>query len=76
VTTGIGCFGRLLTVVCHLVSLPADFMVWAVSPDAAFLKGKFIWSNWDVEELKAKKDQILSDPAFLNLGMNGWPYQA
>jgi hypothetical protein len=51
-------------------------MVWAVSPDAAFLKGKFIWSNWDVEELKAKKDQILSDPAFLNLGMNGWPYQA
>jgi hypothetical protein len=32
--------------------------------------------NWDVEELKAKKEKITADPAFLNIGMNGWPYQA
>jgi hypothetical protein len=32
--------------------------------------------NWDIEELKAKKEKITADPAFLNMGMNGWPYQA
>ncbi len=58
-----------------LVSLPADFMVWSVSQDAAFLKGKLIWCNWDVDELKAKKDRIVSEPGYLNLGMIGWPFQ-
>jgi hypothetical protein len=50
-------------------------MVWAVSSDAAYLRGKHIWSNWDVDELKAKKEKITSDPGYLNLGMNGWPFQ-
>jgi NAD(P)-dependent dehydrogenase (short-subunit alcohol dehydrogenase family) len=31
------------------VELPADFVVWAASPEAKFLKGKLAWSNWDVE---------------------------
>lgn len=57
-----------------LVSLPADFMVWAVSPEAAFLQGRLIWCNWDVEELKAKKEKIIAEPAFLALGVGGWPF--
>ena len=29
----------------HLVLLPANFMVWLSSSEAAFLKGKLIWAN-------------------------------
>jgi hypothetical protein len=32
-----------------LVSLPASFNVWLASPEARFLKGKFLWANWDVD---------------------------
>ena len=34
-----------------------------------------IWCNWDVDELKAKKDKIDSDPAFMGLGVMGWPFR-
>jgi hypothetical protein len=34
--------------------------LWLVSSEADFLKGKFVWVNWDVEELKARKGEILS----------------
>jgi hypothetical protein len=54
------------------VELPASFAVWIVSPEAEFLRGKFVWSNWDVEELKAKKDQLISSQD-LTLGLLGWP---
>lgn len=33
-------------------------MVWLASPEAAFLKGKFVWVNWDAEELIARKSEI------------------
>ena len=39
--------------------LSANFIVWSASPEADFLKGRFAWVNWDVEELKAKKNEIL-----------------
>ena len=33
--------------------MPADFTVWAASPESAFLgSGRFIWAHWDVVELK------------------------
>jgi hypothetical protein len=53
-----------------LVELAASFMVWVSSPEAAFLKGKFVWSNWDVDELISKKEELLSTPA-LTLGLIG-----
>ncbi|KAB2099501.1 hypothetical protein AG0111_0g12363 [Alternaria gaisen] len=56
----------------ELVELPASVAVWIVSPEAEFLKGKFVWSNWDVEELKAKKEQLKSSQD-LTLGLLGWP---
>ncbi|KAI8161649.1 putative transporter [Colletotrichum sp. SAR 10_70] len=40
------------------ISLPADFLVWAASKEAAFLNGKFAFANWDVEELKASAGKI------------------
>lgn len=58
-----------------IVELGASFIVWCCSPEASFLKGKLAWCNWDVDELKAKKETIEADPAMLTTAMYGWPFQ-
>lgn len=40
--------------------MSANFIVWASSPEARFLRGKFVWANWDVDEMMAKKEEIVS----------------
>ncbi|KAK8108097.1 short chain dehydrogenase reductase [Apiospora kogelbergensis] len=55
------------------VSLPAGFMLWLASPEAAFLKGKFLWSNWDVDELKTRAKEIEESQEF-NVQVVGWPF--
>ncbi|KAL1621019.1 hypothetical protein SLS56_009435 [Neofusicoccum ribis] len=45
------------------VSLAGGFAVWLASPAASFLKGKFVMSTWDVEEMIAQKDKF-EDPDF------------
>lgn len=57
-----------------VVSLPASFSVWLASPEASFLKGKFLWTNWDVDELKAKAKEI-EESNQLSIGLGGWPFQ-
>lgn len=57
-----------------LVSLPASFNVWLASPEARFLKGKFLWVNWDVDELKARAKELESSTQ-LSIGLSGWPFQ-
>ncbi|KAI5917022.1 putative short-chain dehydrogenase [Camillea tinctor] len=54
-------------------SLAADFAVWAATPEARFLHGRFVWANWDVDELKTGsiREKIDNDPAFLRIGVNG-----
>jgi NADP-dependent 3-hydroxy acid dehydrogenase YdfG len=54
------------------VELPGSYMVWASSPEAAFLKGKFVWVHWDVEELREVIDKS-EDRYFLKLAVNGLP---
>lgn len=56
-----------------LVSLPASFYLWLASPEANFLKGKFLWANWDVDELKARAAELESSPE-LTVGLVGWPF--
>ncbi|KAL2845025.1 putative NADP(+)-dependent dehydrogenase [Aspergillus pseudoustus] len=57
------------------VSLPAAFTVWVASPEAAFTKGKYLWCNWDVEELREQRERIL-ETDYLTIGyINGWPFQ-
>jgi hypothetical protein len=58
-----------------LVSLPASFNVWLASPEARFLKGKFLWANWDVDELKAEAKEIEAGTQ-LSIGLVGWPFQS
>ena len=62
--------GNVLTYLT--VELPAQFLVWIVSDEAAFLRNKFVWANWDVEELKAKKSGIL-EGLFMTAGFKGLP---
>jgi hypothetical protein len=33
-------------------------MVWLASQEAGFMKGKYIFANWDVDELKTRADEI------------------
>ncbi|KAK5691543.1 hypothetical protein LTR97_011536 [Elasticomyces elasticus] len=54
------------------VNLPAAFVVWASSAEAKFLNGKFIWANWDVDELKAMAAKLPESNDF-TLGLLGWP---
>ena len=60
------------------VSLPADFLVWAASSEAEFLRGKIVFAGWDVDELKARKAEIVGSAqrpgsGELWLGFQGFP---
>jgi NAD(P)-dependent dehydrogenase (short-subunit alcohol dehydrogenase family) len=55
-----------------LVELPGDFVVWVLSPEGRFLNGRFVWANWDVDELKADEKAILADPKRFTINLKGW----
>lgn len=58
---------------CEVVSLPASFNVWLASPEARFLKSKFLWANWDVDELKTMASTV-EDSMRFSIGLGGWPF--
>ena len=45
--------------------------VWLASREAAFLAGRFIWANWDMNELKARAEEIQSSRYLLKIGLIG-----
>ncbi|KAK1059021.1 hypothetical protein LTR74_012910 [Friedmanniomyces endolithicus] len=55
------------------VELPSHFAVWLCSQEAKFLRGKFVWSNWDVEEIIAKRVEI-ENSLLLTANCIGWPF--
>jgi len=63
----------MMLITTLLVSLPADFHVWLASPEASFLNGKYLWVNWDVDELKARSSEIEGSTE-LNVQVVGWPF--
>lgn len=50
-------------------TLPGNFAVWASTEEARFLHGRFVWCNWDVEEMKGMKD--FDHPGFCRIGLQG-----
>ncbi|KAB5546817.1 hypothetical protein GE09DRAFT_1174752 [Coniochaeta sp. 2T2.1] len=52
------------------VELPAHFLVWIASSEAAFLRKKLVRANWDVEELKARAEEIQSS-SLLRVSLTG-----
>ncbi len=53
------------------VQLPGQFAVWLASKEAAFLKGRFVWANWDVRELLGRKGDFERDAELLTVGLKG-----
>jgi hypothetical protein len=47
-------------------------MVWAASHEADFIRNKFVWVNWDVEELKEVIENA-EDKQMFTLAVNGMP---
>lgn len=45
--------------------LVGKFFAWLATPDADFLSGRFLWAEWDIEELKAKEKSILDNDLLL-----------
>ncbi|KAF4451677.1 hypothetical protein F53441_5356 [Fusarium austroafricanum] len=54
-------------------NIPGGFAVWAASPEARFLHGRFVWSTWDVNDLIAGdiRTKIDADPWLLKVGIKG-----
>lgn len=65
VDTGMSTYFRLyvevLMRVFGLAELPGSYIVWLTTPEADFLKGRFVYANWDIDELKAKKEDIIRE---------------
>lgn len=45
--------------------LAGEFFAWAASDEADFLRDRFVWAEWDIDELKAKKEEILEKDLLL-----------
>lgn len=65
--------GKMPTFDLDSPELPGHTAVWLCSNEARFLRGKFVWANWDAEELLQKKAQIEGSP-MLTINCIGWPY--
>ena len=54
-----------------IAEMPASYNVWLTTPAADFLRGRFMYTNWDVNEMIAKMDEIVKNNE-LRLGVYGW----
>jgi hypothetical protein len=55
-----------------LAALPSQFAVWLASSEAKFLKSKYVWVNWDVDELMARAEEIKAS-RLLTVMLDGVP---
>lgn len=44
--------------------LVGEFVTWLTTTEAEFLAGRFVWVGWDIEQLLARKDEILGKDLF------------
>ena len=51
------------------LELPAHFAVWLAGPESGFLHGRYLWAQWDVDELVALRERVERDPSFLKIGL-------
>lgn len=49
--------------------LPGHFARWLAGPKSGFLNGRFVWANWDVDELLEFKERMEKDKTFLTIGL-------
>jgi len=65
------CILSWLILIARVEDLPGDYSVWASTPAASFLHGRFVWTNWDVKELIQRKAEIEADEGLLKIGVQG-----
>jgi NAD(P)-dependent dehydrogenase (short-subunit alcohol dehydrogenase family) len=46
-------------------ALAGQFFAWAATDEAEFLRDRFVWAEWDIAELEAKKDEIIEKDLLL-----------
>lgn len=51
-------FCSLRTVLTDDVGLCGGFLTWLTKEKRPWLSGRYLSSNWDVEQLEARKDEI------------------
>ncbi|KAK5703213.1 hypothetical protein LTR97_004162 [Elasticomyces elasticus] len=53
------------------IEVPAGFCLWLglAGSEADHLHGRFVWAQWDVDELIALKEKVESDRNFLKIGL-------
>lgn len=51
------------------IDLPAHFALWLAGPQSRFLNGRFVWANWDVDELIELKPKIEANKSLLTIGL-------
>ncbi|GFP60321.1 hypothetical protein ACSS6W_000133 [Trichoderma asperelloides] len=56
--------GIIDTLAVTEAALTADFTAWLASDEASFLAGRFVWANWDCEQLISRKQEILEENLF------------
>jgi NAD(P)-dependent dehydrogenase (short-subunit alcohol dehydrogenase family) len=66
------CPCRLLLTLIVLAALPGQFCVWLASPEAKFLRSKYVWVNWDVDELMGRSKEI-ENSKLLTVMLDGLP---
>ncbi|TKA82218.1 hypothetical protein B0A55_07513 [Friedmanniomyces simplex] len=49
------------------ISLVGQFCTWVATSEAEFLHGRFVWAQWDVDELIAFKDKMAANPEFMTI---------
>ncbi|RFU76496.1 short-chain dehydrogenase [Trichoderma arundinaceum] len=57
-------------------ALTGDFTAWLASEEASFLAGRFVWVNWDYQQLIDRKQEILDKNLFKTslLGADSSPF--
>lgn len=53
------------------MELAAHFLVWLSQPKTKYLNGRFVWANWDVDELDAKAEDINASQT-MRMVYEGW----
>jgi NAD(P)-dependent dehydrogenase (short-subunit alcohol dehydrogenase family) len=56
--------GIIETLAVTDATLTGDFTAWLASDEASFLAGRFVWANWDCEQLIDRKQEILEKNLF------------
>ena len=51
------------------VDLPGQFCVWLASAEAGFLRSRFVWASWDVDEMVARRGEFQRDGGLCRVGL-------